>query len=440
MMEEIIYFIIAELLLFGSIAIFVRRYVNRMLNDTHNYLRFIKQDIDAVSYQIRKIDNSVTFDFNSTHRRIDAKVKEIEKNATNRSNRVQSTLCSEIEHIYEAMCNMQSENINAYNGAITKIKNETRKQIEACKNGIDLNIQKISELSRNNETNFDNLARLSTQTETNLIQHLEQNLKSVYSKFAESTKVIVESIKNIMVELERTNSSFEDHRNDFVTYKQKMESFATILNSLESVTKKISAVNDDIAQQEISLVSMVNKQREVAVLTDELNRTAKDVFGLMKLLLMSSVVHKSSSIIPLVDGSVAQAEIKNQERISAKVKENDTSISSATNQMLAQKQFDIELDVEIINLRRNQHVGILGNIPELGNWDQNRYVSLQKKSKCKYQLKLHITTSTPVVEFKYVIVDDQRKSLLWGDKGANRTINLALSKDSCIHRDDKVKL
>lgn len=105
-MEEIIYFIIAELLLFGSIAIFVRRYVNRMLNDTHNYLRFIKQDIDAVSNQIRKLDNSVTFDFKSTHRMIDAKVKEIEKNSTNRSNRVQSTLCSEIEHIYEAMCNM----------------------------------------------------------------------------------------------------------------------------------------------------------------------------------------------------------------------------------------------------------------------------------------------------------------------------------------------
>ena len=237
-MEGIIYFIIAELLLFGSIAIFVRRYVNRMLNDTHNYLRFIKQDIDAVSNQIRKLDNSVTFDLKSTHRMIDAKVKEIEKNSTNRSNRVQSTLCSEIEHIYETMCNMQSENINTYNDAITKIKNETRKQIEACKNGIDLNIQKISELSRNNETNFDNLARLSTQTETNLIQHLGQNLKSVYSRFAESTKEIVESIKNIMVELERTNSSFEDHRNDFATYKQKMESFATILNSLQSVTKK----------------------------------------------------------------------------------------------------------------------------------------------------------------------------------------------------------
>ena len=203
---------------------------------------------------------------------------------------------------------------------------------------------------------------------------------------------------------------------------------------------QINGINSQILTQENSLTFVANKHREIAIITDELNRTAKDVFGLMKLLLMSSVVQKSTEIIPNLQESVVKAEAERKNTMFSSIQKANDSIRTTAEKILSPKTYVIQFNVDVKHLSNNQIIGIVGNVPELGNWKQEKYVALTQMPNGKCHISLTINTSVPILEYKYVVFHTFTNKCTWGDKEENRKINLASYKESKIQRNDSLKL
>lgn len=69
--------------------------------------------------------------------------------------------------------------------------------------------------------------------------------------------------------------------------------FETQLSRLESLYKNIDGLDNRIILQEESLKSMVEKHLLITLYTQELSKTTKDVYELMKLVLMDSIISKT---------------------------------------------------------------------------------------------------------------------------------------------------
>lgn len=111
----------------------------------------------------------------------------------------------------------------------------------------------------------------------------------------------VSNINLLLRELQRTNERIS-------TIEQKVESmnktiehqftsltpFEKQLSRLETLYKNIDGLDNRILLQEESLKSMVERHLQITLYTQELSKTSKDVYELMKLVLMNSIITKTN--------------------------------------------------------------------------------------------------------------------------------------------------
>lgn len=108
------------------------------------------------------------------------------------------------------------------------------------------------------------------------------------------------NINLLLMELQRINERIS-------TIEQKVESmnktiehqftsltpFEKQLSRLETLYKNIDGLDNRILLQEESLKSMVERHLQITLYTQELSKTSKDVYELMKLVLMDSIITKT---------------------------------------------------------------------------------------------------------------------------------------------------
>ena len=110
------------------------------------------------------------------------------------------------------------------------------------------------------------------------------------------------NINLLLMELQRINERIS-------TIEQKVESmnktiehqftsltpFEKQLSRLETLYKNIDGLDNRILLQEESLKSMVERHLQITLYTQELSKTSKDVYELMKLVLMDSIITKTKN-------------------------------------------------------------------------------------------------------------------------------------------------
>lgn len=113
-------------------------------------------------------------------------------------------------------------------------------------------------------------------------------------------EIPVSNINLLLRELQRINERIS-------TIEQKVESmnktierqftsltpFEKQLSRLETLYKNIDGLDNRILLQEESLKSMVERHLQITLYTQELSKTSKDVYELMKLVLMDSIITKT---------------------------------------------------------------------------------------------------------------------------------------------------
>lgn len=98
---------------------------------------------------------------------------------------------------------------------------------------------------------------------------------------------INERISTIEEKVESMNKTVE-HQFTFLTPLEKQ------LSRLEALYRNINGLDNRILLQEESLKSMVERHLQITLYTQELSRTSKDVYDLMKLVLMNSIITKTN--------------------------------------------------------------------------------------------------------------------------------------------------
>ena len=97
---------------------------------------------------------------------------------------------------------------------------------------------------------------------------------------------INERISTIEHKVESMNKTIEHQFNTLTLFEKQ-------LSRLESLYKNIDGLDNRIILQEESLKSMVEKHLQITLYIQELSKTSKDVYELMKLVLMDSIISKT---------------------------------------------------------------------------------------------------------------------------------------------------
>ena len=97
---------------------------------------------------------------------------------------------------------------------------------------------------------------------------------------------IHERISTIEQKVELMNQTIEKQFKTLTPFEKQ-------LSRLESLYKNIDGLDNRIILQEESLKSMVEKHLQITLYTQELSKTTKDVYELMKLVLMDSIISKT---------------------------------------------------------------------------------------------------------------------------------------------------
>ncbi len=97
---------------------------------------------------------------------------------------------------------------------------------------------------------------------------------------------INERISTIEQKVETMNKTIECQFTSLIPFEKQ-------LSRLDALYKNIDGLDNRILLQEESLKSMVERHLQITLYTQELSKTSKDVYELMKLVLMDSIITKT---------------------------------------------------------------------------------------------------------------------------------------------------
>jgi 4-alpha-glucanotransferase len=100
----------------------------------------------------------------------------------------------------------------------------------------------------------------------------------------------------------------------------------------------------------------------------------------------------------------------------------------------------LEFRVRYVSTGHNLSIGITGNIPELGMWNEDKALKLNDYNFPEWKLAVNIKESQRV-EYKYVIVNNITGKIVSWEEGRNRVLEIDNSSDTfhCIINDNTVK-
>ncbi len=74
-------------------------------------------------------------------------------------------------------------------------------------------------------------------------------------------------------------------------------------------------------------------------------------------------------------------------------------------------------------LSRGQFVALIGSHPTLGGWNPTRYLRMEYLGQCEWMLSVNVDSILLPLEYKFVIIDNQTKSLVAWEEGDNRVVD-----------------
>ena len=126
----------------------------------------------------------------------------------------------------------------------------------------------------------------------------EINSKNIESLKSESTILLSTLNKLIAQEQEhysRMSHGVSDMTSIWKKHLETLQPFEELLHKTKDLYQNIKQEEESLSKQEESVLSAVEKQAQIAQLTYELNQTSKDIYELMRLYLMNSIVEYSNN-------------------------------------------------------------------------------------------------------------------------------------------------
>ena len=108
---------------------------------------------------------------------------------------------------------------------------------------------------------------------------------------------------------------------------------------------------------------------------------------------------------------------------------NDKDISSLDSDVLRLPLFrkTVMFRVSAPQLTKGQHLAVIGSHPALGSWNPTRYQLMQYAGHCDWMLTLNVDWMGLPLEYKYVVIDDEKHELTAWEEGDNRYVSEELN-------------
>lgn len=222
-----------------------------------------------------------------------------EKAAVSRDNSFRSTLSKNLQKIENVITQKHDEKIsNLEEKLIVEIqssKNVIQSSIQHSHSGLSNSFKaKLSEINSELLTIRQSLQELKEDiltSQTQSFSSLEMKMSSIRN---DEHRFIEKEVQSIHQEHDTLEKKSQDITMVMNNHLDSLKPLEDIFGQLNTLYNKLIQLDKDILNQENSLNGMLDKHVKLVEYTQKLQTTSKDIFDMMKLLLLESVIERTT--------------------------------------------------------------------------------------------------------------------------------------------------
>jgi len=280
-MEDFIYlivlFIVFVLVVNTSLHIWLGKKRNK---DVLSELKKVLSGINSISGNVLNNeksavsrDNSLRSLISKNQQRIENTITQASKNSDGRFNYLEERVIGEVQ----SATNVIQNSIQHSHSGLSKSFKSKLSDIEAELTEINQNLREFKdEILRTQAQSFSSIETKVNVARNEEHRFIEQQFISVNKEQTNIGKCVQEVTKNM--------------NNHFTSIKPLEE----LLGRLNTLYNKLISLDKDILGQEKSLNGMVEKHTKILEYTQDLQKTSEEIFDMMKLMLMDTVVRQTT--------------------------------------------------------------------------------------------------------------------------------------------------
>lgn len=259
------------------------------------YLWLGKKRNEAVLDELRKTLSGINT--------ISGSVTNNERQAVSRDNSLRSLISRNQQKLENSISQSSKSNEGRIEYMSERVTNEIQNATEVIKSSVH---QSHAGLSKSFKTKLSEVNAELADIHQSLREFKDEILRTQaqsfygieakYSNISNEERAYLEKqFRSVHNEHTTLDKSIQDVALVMRTHLDSLKPLEELFGRLNTLYNKLLSLEKDILTQEKSLNGMVEKHVKISEYTQELQKTSKDIFDLMKLMLMDSVVQRTTS-------------------------------------------------------------------------------------------------------------------------------------------------
>lgn len=259
------------------------------------YLWLGKKRNEAVLDELRKALSGINT--------ISGSVTNNERQAVSRDNSLRSLISRNQQKVENSISQSSKSNEGRIEYMSERVTNEIQNATEVIKSSVH---QSHAGLSKSFKTKLSEVnAELADihqglrEFKDEILRTQAQSFYGIEAKYSnisnEERAYLEKQFRSVHNEHTTLDKSIQDVALVMRTHLDSLKPLEELFGRLNTLYNKLLSLEKDILTQEKSLNGMVEKHVKISEYTQELQKTSKDIFDLMKLMLMDSVVQRTTS-------------------------------------------------------------------------------------------------------------------------------------------------
>lgn len=259
------------------------------------FLRLGKKRNEALLCELRKALSGINT--------ISGSVTNNEKQAVSRDNSLRSLISRNQQKLENNISQSSKSNEGRIEYMEERVTNEIQNATEVIKSSVHQSHAGLSKSSKTklSEVNAElaDIHQSLREFKDEILRTQAQSFYGIEAKYSnisnEERAYLEKQFRSVHNEHTTLDKSIQDVAVVMRTHLDSLKPLEELFGRLNTLYNKLLSLEKDILTQEKSLNGMVEKHVKIAEYTKELQKTSKDIFDLMKLMLMDSVVQRTIS-------------------------------------------------------------------------------------------------------------------------------------------------
>ena len=236
----------------------------------------ISKNIEEINSQIKKNESSATARDSTLNKQITTHQQKLEQLV----NKLAKSGETRLDSINEGLLNELRSSTDEIKGYIQHSHSNLAKSFKS----------KLSDIN----SELVDLNRILPELKDSILSAQAQSFYSVERTINEGQKNIGQQLKSMHTECTNIESSLQDAIKLIKVQVETLRPIEELLNRLNKLYDKLILLDSNLRSQEKSLGKMVDKHTQLSETTQVLQKTSEDIFDLLKLLTMDSIMQQTS--------------------------------------------------------------------------------------------------------------------------------------------------